>query len=77
PEFTMVAGELGASPLLFVAYLIEGRDADKKAALIAALNKAASESLNMSAQDTRVIIQDVPKTDMGVAGGISALAAGR
>src|SRR5690606_9245695 len=77
PEFTMVAGKLGASPVLFVAYLIEGRDADKKAALIAELNKAACESLNVSAQDARVIIRDVPKADMGVAGGISALAAGR
>jgi 4-oxalocrotonate tautomerase len=77
PEFTMVAGKLGDAPPLFVVYLIEGRDADKKAALIAELNKAACESLKVSAQDSRVIIRDVPKTDMGVAGGISALAAGR
>ena len=76
-DSTIVAGKVGAAQLLYVAYLIEGRDAQLKAALIAALSAAAAAALGISEQDVRVIVQDVPKTDMGVAGGISALAAGR
>lgn len=74
---TIVAGNLGATLLTFIAYLIEGRTEAQKAALILALNKAGSQSIGISPQDIRVIIQDVPKTDMGVAGGISAKQAGR
>lgn len=74
---TIVAGKLGATLLTFIAYLIEGRTEAQKAALILALNKAGSQSIGISPQDIRVIIQDVPKTDMGVAGGISAKEAGR
>lgn len=77
PDATIVAGEVGAAQLLYVVYLIEGRTPELKAALIAALSKAGAAALNMSEQDIRVIVQDVAKTDMGVAGGISALAAGR
>jgi len=76
-DSTIVAGKVGAAQLLYVAYLIEGRDAQLKAALIAELSAAAAAALGISEQDVRVIVQDVPKTDMGVAGGISALAAGR
>ena len=76
-DSAIVAGEIGANQLIYIAYLIEGRGPELKAALIAALSKAASAALGMSEQDVRVIIRDVPKTDMGVAGGISALAAGR
>ena len=57
--------------------LIEGRDEAKKAALIAALNQAVCASLDISGEDVRVILRDVPKTDMGVANGLSAKAAGR
>lgn len=74
---TIVAGKLGVTLLTFIAYLIEGRTEDQKAALMLALNKAGSQSIGISPQDIRVIIQDVPKTDMGVAGGISAKQAGR
>lgn len=76
-DATIVAGEVGAAQLLYVVHLIEGRTAELKAALIAALSQAGAAALGMSEDDIRVIIQDVPKTDMGVAGGISALAAGR
>jgi|SRR5690606_26707613 len=74
---TIVAGQLSANLLTFIAYLIEGRTEAQKAALILALNQAGCASTGMSSQDIRVIIQDVPKTDMGVAGGISAKQAGR
>lgn len=76
-DSAIVAGEIGATQLVYIAYLIEGRSPELKAALIAALSKSASAALGISEQDVRVMIQDVPKTDMGVAGGVSALAAGR
>lgn len=38
----------------------------------AALNRAVQESIDISGQDVRVIITDIPKTDMGVAGGVTA-----
>lgn len=76
-DSTIVSGEVGARHLLYIAYLIEGRTPELKSALIAALSEAAHTALGLSADDVRVVIQDVPKSDMGVAGGISALAAGR
>jgi|SRR5690606_5865095 len=74
---TIVAGKLGADLLTFIAYLIEGRTEAQKAALIRALNRAGCASIGISPDDIRVIIQDVPKTDIGVAGGISAKQAGK
>lgn len=76
-DSTIVAGETGAAQLLYKVYLIEGRTPELKDALIAGLTEAAGSSIGMSSQDVRVMIRDVPKTDMGVAGGISAAAAGR
>ena len=43
-----------------------GRDEAKKAALIAALNQAVCGAIGISGEDVRVLIRDVPKTDMGV-----------
>lgn len=76
-ENTIVAGEIGAKHVLYIAYLIEGRTNELKSALIAALDKVATACLELTSDDVRVIVRDVPKSDMGVAGGISALAAGR
>ncbi|CAM4354501.1 tautomerase family protein [Bordetella muralis] len=76
-EHVIVAGEIGKPMALVIARLIEGRTPEKKAALIAAVSRAVHHSLDISEQDVRVIVTDVPKTDMGVAGGITALAAGR
>lgn len=73
----IVAGEIGKPTVVCTANLIVGRAEEKKAALIAALNKTIANVLNISDQDIRVIIYDIPKTDMGVAGGISAKAAGK
>lgn len=76
-DHVIVAGEIGKPMALVLAHLIEGRTPEKKAALIAALSRAIHGSLDISEQDVRVIVTDVPKTDMGVAGGITAQAAGR
>ena len=77
PGHVIVAGEIGKAMALLRVRLIVGRTDEKKAALIAALNQAVHESIGISGQDIRVIITDVPKGDMGVAGGVTALAAGR
>jgi len=76
-EHVIVAGELGKPMALVRAFLITGRTEEKKAALIAGLSRAVHDSIGLSENDVRVIITDVPATDMGVAGGISAKAAGR
>ena len=71
-ENVIVAGEIGKRMARVDVALIEGRDEAKKAALIAALNQAVCASIDISGEDVRVLIRDVPKTDMGVANGISA-----
>lgn len=76
-EHVIVAGEIGQAMARVDAALIEGRDEARKAALIAALNQAVCASIGISGEDVRVLIRDVPKTDMGVANGLSAKAAGR
>jgi 4-oxalocrotonate tautomerase family enzyme len=77
PENTMVSAELGKPNALIHAALISGRTEQLKAALIAELAKAVEQAIGLSTEHTRVLIQDYPTTDLGVAGGISAKAAGR
>lgn len=76
-ENTIVAGVLGQPNALVHAALIEGRTEELKAALIAEIAQAVEQAIGLSTEHTRILIQDYPKTDMGVAGGISAKAAGR
>jgi len=73
----IVAGEMGKPMVLVTANLIEGRTEELKAALIHALAHAVEQSIGLSIQDVRVILYDIPKTDIGVAGGKTAKAAGR
>ncbi|WP_213941167.1 2-hydroxymuconate tautomerase [Pseudomonas sp. dw_612] len=49
-------------------FLIEGRDEEQKARLIAALTDAAVESIQAPRESVRVIITEMPKTDFGIAG---------
>lgn len=77
PENVMLAGQAGAMLVQYHVSLIEGRPPERKAALIAALNGAACLTLGVTGNQVRVTVLDVPKTDMGVADGITALAAGR
>lgn len=77
PENTIVAGVLGQPNALVHAALIAGRTEELKAAMIAAIARAVEQAIGLSTEHTRVLIQDYPTTDMGVAGGISAKAAGR
>jgi len=77
PENTIVAGEIGQVMTLIHAAVIVGRNEAQKAALIAALAKAVQDTIGISTEHTRILIEDLEKTDLGVAGGISAKASGR
>lgn len=50
------------------AFLLEGRDAEKKAKFIAAVTDAAEQSLGAPRESIRVIITEMPATDFGIAG---------
>jgi len=76
-QHVIVAGEMGKPMALITANLIEGRTEELKAAMIHALAHAVEQSIGLSVQDVRVILYDIPKTDIGVAGGKTAKAAGR
>jgi len=76
-EHIIVAGELGKEMALVTANLIHGRSDALKAALIAGVANAVEQSTGISTQNVRVVLYDIPKTDLGVAGGKTAQAAGR
>lgn len=73
----IIAGEIGKDAALVHASLISGRTEEKKAAMFAAVSRAVHESIDISENDVRVVITDVPNTDMGMAGGVSAKSMGR
>lgn len=77
PENTIVSGEIGQVMTLIHGALIVGRTESQKSALIAALSQTVQDTIGISTQHTRVLIHDFEKTDLGVAGGISAKASGR
>jgi 4-oxalocrotonate tautomerase family enzyme len=77
PENTIVAGEIGQVMSLIYVALIAGRNETQKAALIAALSQAVQDTIGISTDHTRVLLHDLEKTDLGVAGGITAKASGR
>lgn len=76
-DHVIVAGEFGKDVAQVLALLIVGRTEAQKAALIAALSRAVHESIDISEQDVRVIVRDIPNTDMGMAGGVTAKSVGR
>ncbi|MBB5213433.1 tautomerase family protein [Parapusillimonas granuli] len=71
------AGEFNTPGLMFVVDFIEGRSDAQKDALIAALSKVGAEAVNMPESEVRVRLVDFPKSNMGMAGGVSARAMGR
>jgi len=76
-EHVIVAGEIGKEMVMITVGLIRGRTEDQKAAVIAAIFEATEHAIGVSKQNIRVILFDRPATDFGVAGGITAKAAGR
>lgn len=77
PEHIIVGGETGRQSVVFHVHLIAGRTEAQKNALYKALNGAACASLGVSGDDVRVLLDDIPNTDMGMANGVSAKAMGR
>jgi 4-oxalocrotonate tautomerase len=53
---------------IIVAYLLEGRPKEKKAALIRRLTEAAVEALEVPAEQVRVVLQEMPKDQYGIGG---------
>ena len=49
-------------------YLLEGRTEEQKRAVIEKVTKALTEAVGAPAENVRVWIQDVPKTNWGIAG---------
>lgn len=76
-ENVLVAGESDVDVVLMRVLLIAGRTEEMKAALIAALHQAAVQTLGVDTAQVRVVLFDVPSTDMGMAGGVSAKSTGR
>ena len=76
-EHVIVAGEIGKEMVMITVGLIRGRTEDQKAAVIAAIFEATEQAIGVSKHNIRVILFDRPATDFGVAGGITAKAAGR
>ncbi|HTK00675.1 MAG TPA: tautomerase family protein [Bordetella sp.] len=77
PEHIIVGGEIGKQSVVFHVHLIVGRTEAQKSALYKALNGAACAALGVSGDDVRVLLDDIPNTDMGMANGLSAKATGR
>jgi 4-oxalocrotonate tautomerase len=71
------AGEFNTPGLMFVVDFIEGRSEAQKDALIAALSKVGADATDLPESEIRVRMVDFPKSNMGMAGGVSARAMGR
>ncbi len=57
--------------------MIEGRSDQLKADVIRELSRTANRVVGVSEEEVRVRMSDFPKTDIGVANGLTAKAAGR
>lgn len=77
PENVLVSGQADIDAVLIQVALISGRTEEAKSALIAALNEATVQTLGVDGAQIRVILFDVPNTDMGMANGLSAKSQGR
>ena len=53
---------------IMVVHMMEGRSEEQKAALIKALTDAAVESIGAPIESVRVMIQELPKENFGIAG---------
>ncbi|MGH8811318.1 MAG: tautomerase family protein, partial [Advenella sp.] len=71
---SIVAGQIGAEFVNIVAFLLAGRDDELKANFMAAINKAAVTTLDVSDTCIRTMVIDVAPEHMGVQEGLSAKA---
>lgn len=49
-------------------YMLEGRTEEQKRAVIKKVTQALMEAVDVPADRVRILIQDVPKTNWGIAG---------
>ncbi|TAM90793.1 MAG: tautomerase [Candidimonas sp.] len=70
-------GRFDTRALMFEVDFLAGRTGDQKAALIAALSHAGASTTGVSESEVRVCVVDFPKTDMGMANGVTAERLGR
>jgi len=70
-------GSFDVAAVLFDIDMIAGRTDEAKARLIADLNTVAHETTGVSEDEIRVRVTDFSNTCFGMAGGITAKAAGR
>lgn len=73
----LTAGEFDAPGVMFQVDFIEGRSEAQKDALISALSRVGQEATGIPESEVRVRLVDYPKSNMGLAGGVSARARGR
>ncbi|HUH88702.1 MAG TPA: tautomerase family protein [Pusillimonas sp.] len=73
----LCAGSFDVPAVLFDIDMIEGRTEEAKAKLIAGLSQVAHETTGVSPDEIRARVSDFPKENIGMAGGITAKAAGR
>ena len=71
------AGQFGTRGLMYQIDLIEGRTNELKEALIGRLSNDGAAITGIGLDQVRVRLVDYPKSNMGMAGGKSALAMGR
>lgn len=77
PGNYLSAGQFDVPAVLFDIDMISGRTEEAKAALIAGLSKVGHETTGVSQNEIRVRLSDFPKENIGMAGGMTAKAAGR
>lgn len=53
---------------VMIVHMLEGRSQEQKEDFIAALTKAAEDSLGSKPESVRVLLQEMPKEHFGVAG---------
>lgn len=73
----MAAGQWDTPAINFRVDLISGRTEQQRAALIAALSKAAHDTTGISEDDVRVWMIEMSSTNVGIAGGKTAASIGR
>jgi 4-oxalocrotonate tautomerase family enzyme len=71
------AGQFDTPGVMFQVEFIEGRSDEQKEALIGALSRVGQQTTGIPESEVRVRLIDFPKTNMGMAGGVSAKAMGR
>ncbi|HWL30234.1 MAG TPA: tautomerase family protein [Burkholderiaceae bacterium] len=71
------AGQFDTPGVMFQVEFIEGRTDDQKESLIGALSRVGKQVTGIPENEVRVRLIDFPKSNMGMAGGVSARAMGR